>query len=240
MGHLVDGDPGRRHLVVDGLVQVAADEDVDVTIEGRREQERLAAVVELAQDALDLRHEAHVGHAVGLVDHEHLDVAERDRLTGREVDQASGSGDGHVDDAPERPLLTLDGRAAVEGGDVESDGLGRRHQHVDHLSGELARGHEHERPRAPGRRAALGALEHREPEGQRLARAGRGLAADVGAVERVADGELLNGERFGDVVDGERRHQLGAQAELGEGSQCLLLESCGLPRAFREDNSGER
>ena len=42
-------------------------------VERRREQHRLVRRVDAVEDLLHLRHEAHVGHAVGLVDDEHLD-----------------------------------------------------------------------------------------------------------------------------------------------------------------------
>ena len=42
--------------------------------------------------------------------------------------------------------------------------------------------------------------QHRQAEGQGLAGAGLGLAADVPPGERLADGQFLDGERLGDAL----------------------------------------
>ena len=68
---------GGCHLVEDRVGQVAADQPVDGTVEGGREQQGLVVALEAAQHPLDLGHEAHVGHAVGLVEHQRLDVGHR-------------------------------------------------------------------------------------------------------------------------------------------------------------------
>ena len=91
---LVVGD-----LVATGFVLVAADEHVDRTVERGREQQRLALGRGQVEQALDLGQEAHVGHAVGLVDHDDLDVGEVDDPLGDEVLEAARAGDDDVDAA---------------------------------------------------------------------------------------------------------------------------------------------
>ena len=44
-------------------------------------------LVEAAQHPLDLGHEAHVGHAVGLVEHERLELVDGDLAAVTEVDE---------------------------------------------------------------------------------------------------------------------------------------------------------
>ena len=73
-----------RHRVV----HVAAHQHVDLAVERRGEQERLAVVRDLAHDPLDLRQESHVGHAVGLVDHEDADLVEVELAPLEQVDHA--------------------------------------------------------------------------------------------------------------------------------------------------------
>ena len=73
-------------------------------------------------------------------------------------------------------------------------------------------GHEHECPRVAGFGLADPA-EQRQPEGEGLARAGLGLAADVAAGEGVGDGELLDREGFGDALAREGRDEVGGEAE---------------------------
>ena len=91
-------------------------------------------------------------------------------------------------------------------------------QHVVHLHGELARRQqdEGERPgrpgggpgtlRLPGR---LGPLQERHAEGEGLARARLGLAADVAAGQGVGDGEGLNWKSADDAFIGQRFGQFG-------------------------------
>ena len=61
------------------------------------------------------------------------------------------------------------------------------------------------------------AAEEREPEGEGLARAGLGLAADVAPGEGVGDGERLDGEGLGDALARQGRDEVGVEAEAREG-----------------------
>ena len=60
-------------------------------------------------------------------------------------------------------------------------------------------------------------MQHRQPEGERLAGTGLGLAADVVTGERIGDRGPLNRERLVDALGCEGLDELGAQAELAEG-----------------------
>ena len=142
---------------------------VDVVVEGGREQERLVFLVHAAQEPLDLRQEAHVGHAVGFVEHDRADVGDVDLAAVAEVDQATGSRDHHVDDLVEGADVGVEIGAAVDGAQREPDGCGQRREHLGDLHGQLARRHEHEGARVMRTRAGRGALQQRQTEGQRLA-----------------------------------------------------------------------
>ena len=65
--HRGDRAGGRVDGVDDRVVQVAADQQVDVAVQGGGEQHPLALGAHLVEQCGDLRHEAHVGHLVGLV-----------------------------------------------------------------------------------------------------------------------------------------------------------------------------
>ena len=86
-----------------------------------------------------------------------------------QVEQAAGRGDEDVR-ASREPRLLDDPRAAVDGGDRQGSRVGDRPELIDDLDGELARGGQHER-RGTGV-AVAEQLDHRDPEGERLARAG--------------------------------------------------------------------
>ena len=85
----VDGLGGRGHLVEDRVGQVALDQAVDGAVERGREQQRLVRLLEAAQHPLDLGHEAHVRHAVGLVEHQRLELVDRELAPVAEVDEAA-------------------------------------------------------------------------------------------------------------------------------------------------------
>ena len=173
---------------------VAAHEHVDRTVERRREQQRLAVGPGLVEEPADLREEAHVGHAVGLVDHRDRDVVEAHVALVDEVGEPAGAGDEHVDALPQRLALRAEAHAAVDGGHPEAVRAGEEPQLTGDLAGELAGRHQHERGGAVGA-GPLAAGHDREAEGQRLARAGGRLAGHVPAREGVGERRRLDGER---------------------------------------------
>ena len=188
---------GRRVRVAPRVARVLAGQVAGGAGERGGEQQRLAVGRRLLDDALEVGAEAHVHHAVGLVEDEDPDAAEVDVAALHEVEQATRGRDEQVGAAGEL-RLALDAHAAVDGGDGEAAGLGDVAGVVDDLAGELARRGEHERGGALVARAQ--ALEDRQDEGERLAGAGGRLGEDVVALQRVGDDELLDGEGFGDAT----------------------------------------
>ena len=90
-----------------GVVHVLVRELHDADREGRREEHRLAAVVgrAAAQDPPQVADEPHVEHAVGLVDDQDLDVAERDRPLLLVVEQPARRAHQQVRDRLDRVAL---------------------------------------------------------------------------------------------------------------------------------------
>ena len=211
--HRLHGGHDRRHLVADGVVQVAPHHAVDVAVERGREQHGLVAALDAAQHPLDLGQEAHVGHAVGLVEDDDLDLGQGHGPPLGQVDQPARRGDDDVDALVELLDLALDVGAAVDDHDALSGRLAERLEHVGHLDGELTGGHEHE---GPGRVGAAGPGPHQqgEAEGERLARPRLRLAAHVASGDPVGDGERLHREGGGDALRLQDRHQLGSHPEL--------------------------
>ena len=70
-----------------------AHQRLDLRRHRRREAERLAVERRGAQDALDLRREAHIEHPVGLVEDDEADAAETQRRPLEVVDEPSGRRD---------------------------------------------------------------------------------------------------------------------------------------------------
>jgi hypothetical protein len=117
--HGVDRGVGRGHLVEDRIGQVAADQAVDGTVERGREQQGLVGPLEAAEHPLDLGHEAHVGHAVGLVE-DQVSMSATDSSP-RSPRSMRRPGVAMITSTPAELLdLALDVGAAVDGDDPEA------------------------------------------------------------------------------------------------------------------------
>ena len=201
--HQVDRRLVRLDLVVHRVDQVLLHDVVDVAVEGGGEQHRLGmGVAQMAENPGDLGREPHVGHAVGLVEHDQVDLVEIDLLPLEEVDHPAGGGDDDVALAAEGGGLLAGGVAPVDGDDREAPHGRQRRQHAGHLHGELPGGDEDEGPGVAGCRR-LGRLDGGDAEGQGFARAGLGLAADVAPGQCGGKGERLDRERLGDALSCE-------------------------------------
>ena len=143
-------------------------------------------------DALDVVDEAHVEHAVGFVEHQHLDLVEAQRALVDQIEQAAGGRDQHVDAVRERAHLLVDRHAADgerdgERADVAAVGA----EAVGDLRGQFARRREHQHaagflvgPQPLGGEV----IEDRQREGGRLAGAGLRDADDVAALHGEGNG----------------------------------------------------
>ena len=229
--HLVSRARRRRVLVRDGVVGVLERDATGVAVERGGEEERLALGRALGDDAVDRRAEAHVEHAVGLVEDEDADAVEREGAALEEVLQAAG---GRDDDVRLGRLARLlgDAGAAVDGADLERPGVGDRVDLVDDLGRELARRREDQRRGA--RAVGLDAVDDRHAEGERLARARGALGEDVTPGEDVGDDEVLDGERRGDPALLQSRADRGGHAEIGEGLTGQDEDSCNGTTVGRE------
>jgi hypothetical protein len=106
---------------------------------------------------------AEVHHLVGLVEHEDLDPAQRERAVVDQVEQAAWRGDEDVD-ARHQPAGLADGHATEHAIDREIQVLGVALHVVGDLRGEFAGGRKHEHP-ARGGLARLGSAARRWSEG---------------------------------------------------------------------------
>ena len=128
--------------------------------------------------------EAHVEHAVGLVDDEHRHGIEADLLLLDEIEQAARRGDQDVDAVAHRGDLRVLADAAENDGVAIAVMLAVNLQALADLNGELARRRQDQRARrlGGGRFAVLGeTLQQRQAERGGLAGAGLGDAEQVAA-----------------------------------------------------------
>src|SRR5262249_32659162 len=95
-----------------GAMQELVGEALDFGRHGRREEQRLASEGEESTDALDIRNEAHVEHAVRFVDHHDLDAIEQELAALEMIEKAPRRRNHHVGAAIELAVLVLVGHAA--------------------------------------------------------------------------------------------------------------------------------
>jgi hypothetical protein len=199
--------------VAPGVARIGGGDLAGGPLQRRREEEGLALAGGLGDDSAHGRFEAHVEHAVGLVEDEDTDTAQRDDAAGDQVLEPPGGGDEDVG-APRRLALRSEADAAVDGGDSQPAAVGDGAQLLDDLARQLPGGGEDESPRVPC--VGLDPLDQRNAEGERLARAGRRLDEQIVAGERVAQDQALDGERLGDVAARERADDRRGDAEIGK------------------------
>ncbi len=184
-----------------------------------------------AQHPLDLGHEPHVGHTVGLVEHQGLDVGHRQLAPVAEVDEAARGGDDHVHAASQLLDLALDVGPAVDGGDPADRRLGQR-----------ARG-----PRSPGRpapgwgpgpgpagrpgpvdRAAMVRWSRGTPKARVLPEPVLALPHTSRPARASATVMAWMAKGRGDALGAEGLDQGGVDAQGGEGVRVAVLGRCGL------------
>ena len=228
---------------VDGLVLVvgilradvgrldheAAGEGHDGAGHGRGEQHGVAVLGDTAEQRLDVGQEAQVEHLVGLVEDDVLHAGQVQVALTQQVDEAAGRAHDDVGATLEGLDLGLEGDAAVDFDDAGRQVLGGVSQVLGDLLGELAGRQNDERLRFVRVEQVLVALfvgrddvfEDGDAEAEGLAGAGLGLADDVVAVQRGAEGEGLDREGVRDALVFEGVDDRVGDAEVREG---LLVE----------------
>ena len=205
---------------------------LDFRRHGRREEQGLAREGHQPADALDVGDEAHVEHAVGLVDDEDLDAGQQQLAALEMVEQAAGSGDQHVDAARDLGVLVAEGHAADEERHAETLLHAVFVEALLDLRGEFARrlqdqGARHARAGA----ALLEQRQHGQCEGGGLAGARLGDAEDVAACEDVWDSLFLDGRGLRVARCGNRLEDFLAKAEFREIHVWSRL-LCGIRRSW--------
>ena len=140
----VSGRRGRRDLYASRVAHQVGDLAHGLLVEGRREQQRLALGRRLAHNAADGRQKAHVEHAIGLVEHQDLDLVQVAGALLDQIDQTARRCDQDVAAVLEGSGLGLVAHAAHDGhGDMAGD-VGNFACDLVDLLGKLARGGDNE------------------------------------------------------------------------------------------------
>jgi len=168
--------------------------------QGGGKQHRLALIGrgEPPHDVADVGNEAQVKHAVGLIEHQYLGVAQVVHTLLEVVDDAAGRADQHLHPVGELAALLLVVGAAEHHRQRQSRVPADHGGILVDLHRKFARRGDHQGAHR-GRRATLGCrlfeqrLEQRHQEGGGLAGAGLCLAGNVAPGQRRGQGLRLNG-----------------------------------------------
>ena len=150
-GHRVDGladafDRGRRRsdFHADRIVQDRSGDPHDVARQGGGEEHVLPFLRYQAHDAPHVGPEAHVEHAVGLVENQDLHVRQVHVAALLQVEQTAGGGDQKVDAAPQFPELGIVAHASVDRGHTLAGVSGAGDRDLFDLAGEFPGGGDHQ------------------------------------------------------------------------------------------------
>ena len=105
LGDGVGGACRRRHLDDLGVGDELVAELLDVVRQGGREEQGLAKRRQQADNALDIRDEAHIEHPVGLVDDEDFHICQKHLAALEMIEKAARRGDQHIDALVEGGVL---------------------------------------------------------------------------------------------------------------------------------------
>ena len=239
----VGGRRGRRDLHAGRVAHQVGDLAHGLLVERSREQQRLALGRRLAHNTANGGQKAHVEHAVGLVEHQHLDLVQVASALLDQIDQTARRGDQDVAAVLERRGLRLVAHAAHDGHGNMARDVGDLARDLVDLLGELARGGDDEHHGAAavalglfsaatavaaaalahrlGRSDVLQVVHGRQQKGSRLAGAGLSGGKQVAAFEHHRNRTGLHGRRrrVAQVLD-STKHLVG-KPQLVKGGQAL-------------------
>ena len=188
--------------------------------EGGGEQQGLALARQRTEQLVQLLGEAQVEHAVGLVQHQRLQLVEAHRVLPVQVEQATGGGHQQVDALAQLHHLRVDADPAVHRVGAQWQVLRVLLHRLRHLLGQLAGRHQHQRAHRVGRhlRAFHGQLlQQRQGEAGGLAGTGLRRSEHITALEHGGNGLLLHRRGLA-VIECLKSAQDGIdQAKVGEG-----------------------
>ena len=165
----------------DGVLQIRFYQPLDFGRHGGREQQGLMLVDHAGEDEVDVLEEAFLHHLVRLVEHEGLDLGERDLAAIDQVDQAAWCGHQDVHEILQLGLLDPHVEPAVHGERHDVDVLGDASDLVHVLEGELPGGDDDQG--LDGCEGGIDPLDQGNGAGAGLARARFGRGPEVTPLE---------------------------------------------------------
>jgi hypothetical protein len=205
---------GEKHPL--GLGEVVVDEAADPEGNRRGEEQRLPLRRHVLHDLAHLHREAHVQHAVGLVEDQRLDAVEPERLAAEMVEHPSGGSHDDVGAAADALELPVHGVSPIDRLHLHAPPASDLRELTRDLHGQLAGGGERHRLYVVG--GGIDLFRDGDAEGGGLAGAGAGLHHQV--LAREGAGQRLRLHFGGSAVAHrvQAGQGLGGQVPVGEAS----------------------
>ena len=205
-----------RDLVEDRVALVSTNQNIDGTVERRREQQCLAVGGGCIEYPAHRWQKAHVSHAVRLVDDHEVHARKRDITLTDQVLETSGASDCDIDSFTQGIALSAESGPSEEGLDLEVPYREQGTQDVGDLSGELPCRGKHQCRRVLGA-SSRRVGRQRQGESEGLSRARGRLGGDISAGHRIRDGLRLNRQRMRDAAPVKARDKGVRHSEISKG-----------------------
>ena len=221
--HQFGGAVGRRDLHQLRVVQEGVGQCLDVVVEGGGEQQVLPLGRQELEHLAHVTDEAHVEHAVGLVQHEDFHPREVHGLLLGQIDQPARRSDQDVDTLGQRLDLRLDAHATEDHQRSQRQVCTQRGNRLAHLGGQFA-GRCQDQPARPSGRMRV-RVGRRQPLQQWQGKAGGLAGARLGSGHQIPSRQhgrnrlALDRGRFGVASLGDRTQQWIDQLKVGKGNR---------------------
>ena len=181
------------------IFQQSGGQIADLVTEGGREQQALFFPGHDSQDLFHVMDKAHVQHAVGFVQYQHLHLAQIQHALLQQVQQTTGRGHQNVHTFFDAADLGVHAHAAKNDGGAQFQVLAVGLHRLFHLGRQLAGGGEDQSPDAEAAEFVLGSralaefVQHGQHEGRGFAGAGLSAAEQVMPFQHRRNSLRLNG-----------------------------------------------
>ena len=215
----------------DRLAQILARQGLDFGRHRRAEEKRLPIRRDLGDDAIELRRETHVEHAIRFVEHQNLEIIEDDVLPLHVIEQPARRRDNDIDALAELLLLRVQRHTAVDRDDPDLGMASVFLEALFDLNAKLASRSQNERANSVFRDAGAvvchaveQALDNRKSEAGGLARPRLCETDEVPPPQGKWNCLVLNRGRSRVARIANRVEELGNQTELRKGEIVEIVE----------------
>ena len=214
------------HLHADGVAEIGSCDFLDILGHRGGEEKCLSFQGDMLGDLPQRMDETHVEHVIRLIQNQIARVLQRDIAAFQQVDQAAGGGDQHIGAPGQCHGLPVERGAADDGEDLDGGAFGENRKVIRDLRDKFTRRRKDQRAHvARARRVAdiQQAVQKRQAEGRRLARAGLRQTHQVAALHDMGNGLHLNRRGLFEGGFFQGFQKLGRKAEIGEAGHVICL-----------------